>query len=193
MLEVTTGETVTTARGDDRFFSVLACPDCGGFTVVEHNGPSAGYAMEVRSWPEDQERALDVGHLPDDVADYYADAKRCLDAGIPDAAAVQLRRTLEAAAAKSGHNERVLMQRIEALIDEGLVTKSFGAALHVIRVIGNQGAHSSDERVDQETAERALRFTTLFLRNLFEVPGELALMGPAEDPEEPEAPAPSDG
>ena len=152
---------------------------------MEHNATGANPSREIRSWPDSLERELDVAHLPTDVADYYADAKRCLDADIPDAAAVQLRRTLEAAAAHYGHTERVLMQRIEALIAEGLVTKSFAPALHIVRVIGNQGAHASDERVGQETAERALRFTTQFLRNLFEVPGELALMGPGETPEEP--------
>jgi hypothetical protein len=40
--------------------------------------------------------------------------------------------------------------------------------------IANVGAHHGDERVDAETAGRALRFTTLLLQNLFEVPAELA-------------------
>ena len=34
----------------------------------------------------------------------------------------------------------------------------------------------SDERVDDETAERVLEFTTQLLRNLFEVPEELRLI-----------------
>jgi len=81
----------------------------------------------------------------------------------------------------------VLVRRIEALIEAGLVTRSFGEALTLIRKVGNQGAHATDEDVDQATAERALRFTTQFLRNLFEVPGELAAARVGAPPED-EAP-----
>ncbi|MFF8591862.1 DUF4145 domain-containing protein [Streptomyces sp. NPDC015220] len=114
--------------------------------------------------------------MPEDVQQYFMDAIRVLSIGVPDAAAVQLRRTLEAAAAHFQIREKILMKSIEKLISEGHVTKSFGPVLHHIRAVGNVGAHASDERVDQETAERALRFTTQLLRNLFEVPGELQLL-----------------
>jgi hypothetical protein len=54
------------------------------------------------------------------------------------------------------------------------VPNSFGDVLHHIRKIGNVGAHQTDERVDEEGARRALRFTTALLYNLFEVPAQLA-------------------
>lgn len=123
--------------------------------------------------PRDSDSGNTVNHLPQDVSRYYSDAIRVLRAGVPDAAAVQLRRTLEAAAAHFEIKEKVLVKSIEKLISAGHVTQSFGPVLHHIRAVGNVGAHASDEYVDQETAEGALRFTTLLLRNLFEVPGEL--------------------
>ncbi|NMM23263.1 MAG: DUF4145 domain-containing protein [Phycicoccus sp.] len=174
---------VLKSDGRPRYYSVVACPDCAGLVTIEHDAP--GSAGQVhRTWPADAERALDVDHLPEDVARYYAAARRVLDAGVPDAAAVQLRRTLEAAAAHHGQNDRMLVRRIEALIQDGLVTRSFAGALTLIRKVGNQGAHATDEDVDQATAERALKFTTQLLRNLFEVPGELAAAktgAPTED------------
>ena len=167
----------TSSKGISRYFTFLACPDCAGITVVEHNGAVSviSQSVELHAWPEGEDRALDVEHLPDDVAGYYLDARRVLDAGVPDAAAVQLRRTLEAAAAHHGQDKGALVQRIRNLIKDGLVTASFGQALDLVRLVGNQGAHASDERVDHATAQRALRFTTQFLRNLFEVPEELRL------------------
>jgi hypothetical protein len=123
--------------------------------------------------PTPSNTKTDINHLPDDVSRYYDGALRVLRAGVPDAAAVQLRRTLEAAAAHYEIKEKILMKSIEKLINEGHVTQSFEPLLHHIRFIGNIGAHASDEQVEQETAERALRFTTQLLRNLFEVPGEL--------------------
>lgn len=147
------------------------CPECGGVILAETSGPDQ-IAGVVGFYPESAS-VQGVNGLPETVAGYYEDAIKVLRAGVPDAAAVQLRRTLEAAAAHYGVEEKVLVKSIEKLIEQGLVTKSFGAALHHIRLVGNQGAHHTDARVDQESAERALRFTTALLRNLFEVPSEL--------------------
>jgi hypothetical protein len=118
-----------------------------------------------------------IKHLPNDVRDFYADAIRVLDAGAPDVAAVQLRRTLEAAVAHVGIGGGPLFKRIEVLIDQGLVAKPVGALLHQVRMIGNVGAHASevrgtDVRVSEESARKALRLTTLVLRDLFDLPGD---------------------
>jgi hypothetical protein len=116
---------------------------------------------------------MQVKHLPRDVETFYVAAQKVLDAGVPDAAAVELRKTLEAAAAHHGVREKVLVRSIERLIELGLVTKQFGEVLDRVRQVGNVGAHASDESVDQATAEQALMFTMQVLRNLFEIPGEL--------------------
>jgi hypothetical protein len=121
-----------------------------------------------------------VKYLPATVAKFYGDARRVLDAGVPDAAAVQLRKTLEAAAACYSIDSGPLVKRIEELISFGLITTQFGEVLDHVRQVGNVGAHASDESVDEESAERALRFTTQVLRNLFEIPAELgARVAPA--------------
>ncbi len=153
--------------------SILQCPNCGRITVIEHSSPTEP-AAEFRVFPEPDDLRHNVRHLPEDVEQYFSDARRVLDAGVPDAAAVQLRRTLEAAAARFDVRERNLVGSIQKLIDEGYVTRQFGEALHQVRQVGNLGAHATDERVDEESAQRVMSFTTLLLRNLFEVPGELS-------------------
>lgn len=57
--------------------------------------------------------------------------------------------------------------------------------MDIIRRLGNLGAHATDERVDEASARRALRFTTQVLKNLFEIPGELAAPEPEEAPKQP--------
>lgn len=133
--------------------------------------------------PEDPSAANAINHLPSGIARTYQDAIRVLEAGVPDAAAVQLRRTLEGAAAHYDIRERVLVKSIELMIEQGLVTASFGAVLHHVRAIGNQGAHYTDEHLTEQQVRQALRFTTALLRNLFEVPGELAAITQDETPE----------
>ena len=162
-----------TARGELRLWTVLSCPRCAGVILLETNDFNEMPPKVKQAVPEDSRAGQQVAFLPDDVARFYADAQRVLDAGVPDAAAVQLRKTLEAAAAHVGIKEGPLVARIEKLIEQGFVTKTFGEVLDRVRKVGNVGAHSSDETVDQATAKQALRFTTQVLRNLFEIPGEL--------------------
>jgi hypothetical protein len=154
-----------------RFWTTLTCPRCGGLIAIEHTHPSQPPNVLSVSPPEERTA---VAHLPEDVKAYYGDAKRVMDAGVPDAAAVQLRRTLEAAAAHHGIDSGPLVKRIQGLIDAGLITKGFEPVLQHIRQLGNVGAHAGDERVNEETAQRAFRFTTQVLINLFEIPAELA-------------------
>ncbi|MEX3647512.1 DUF4145 domain-containing protein [Mycolicibacterium porcinum] len=163
------------SEGGLRTHTILACPDCAGLTVVETNGTvNPGTKNQIlRVYPDADDATHGIRHLPNDVKQYFEGARRVLDAGVPDAAAVQLRKTLEAAAAHFGVSERNLMRSIERLIEDGLVTRQFGSALHHIRAVGNAGAHATDERVDDTKALQALGFTIQLLRNLFEVPGDL--------------------
>ena len=72
-----------------RFWAMLGCPRCAGAVMVEFTGP---YEVNfcIRQVPIDSNDFLKVGHLPEDVARYFNDAVRVLQAGVPDAAAVQL-------------------------------------------------------------------------------------------------------
>lgn len=157
-----------------RFWTILSCPRCGGVVCIEHNAHDIAANNFYRILPSGGASEVAVSDLPTDVAHYYSSAVRVLEAGVPDAAAVQLRKTLEAAAAHFGVTDGPLVRRIQALISDGLITKAFAAVLHHVRQVGNVGAHAGDATVDNDTAIRALRFTTQILRNLFEVPAELA-------------------
>lgn len=152
----------------------------------------------LRAIPNGDDADVTVAHLPNDVQGFYQDAFRVLQAGVPDAAAVQLRKTLEAAAAHKGIRERQLVTSIKRLVDDGHVTLDFKDVMTHIRQIGNSGAHYTDVLLTAPEVERSLRFTTQVLRNLFEVPGELnelrleaeaaenARMNPSPDPPSPE-------
>ncbi|MFC6156098.1 DUF4145 domain-containing protein [Kribbella jiaozuonensis] len=163
--------------------------------LVEHNGPDQHIHQELQIVPAGDNLGQAIKHLPPDVAQYYSDAIKVLRAGVPDAAAVQLRRTLEAAAAHYGAAEKTLVNSIKKLIADGHVTTSFGDVLHHVRVVGNLGAHHTDVRVDTDAAQRVLLFTAALLRDLFELPAELAALKaetPADADDAPGAtPAPS--
>lgn len=169
-----------TSKKTTRTWTVVFCPWCAGAIMIETNAQNASPPEELTVVPTEP-HDLTVDHLPDDVRAYYSDAIRVMDAGVPDAAAVQLRRTLEAAAQHFDVKPFPLDKAVKELIGEQLITSQFGEVLHAVRKVGNMGAHASDDRVDEETARRVLRFTTQVLRNLFEIPAELEQLR-AEDP-----------
>lgn len=175
---------VRDAAGEQHCWCALSCPRCGRVTLVELAmfADADPYASRIddrsgvnvlRVVPSGEDAGVAVAHLPEDVQLFYTDALRVLQAGVPDAAAVQLRKTLEAAAAHKGIKERNLFASISKLVDEGYVTLDFKDVMTHIRKIGNSGAHYTDVRLTASEVERSLRFTTQVLRNLFEVPGEL--------------------
>lgn len=176
---------VRTADYQARSWAVMACPRCAGVVSVEveltsghhlqdtNAIPETMEALERRSVPEAGHKQYQINHLPADVERFFTNALRVMEAGVPDAAAVQLRRTLEAAAAHKGASKRTLVQSVQQMIEDGLVTRDFGDVLTHIRKLGNIGAHYTDEQLTAAEVTRALSFTTQFLRNVFEVPGEL--------------------
>jgi hypothetical protein len=72
--------------------------------------------------------------------------------------------------------------RLAYMTDERVpdaVRPHYEDAIRVLEAVGAQASH-----VDEKTARRALQYTTRVLRNLFEIPAELA--GPSEPGHEPD-------
>lgn len=166
--------------GQVRVWSMLICPRCAGAVLVETDEV---VESELRVVPSGK-HAEGVEDLPDSVAKHYERAVRVLDAGVASSTAVELRKTLEAAAQAHGINDRPLARAIERLAEEGLVTKRFVDVLGHIRKLGNLGAHASDEDISIDEARMAMEFTTQVLKNLFEIPAKLSSLSRASDVEE---------
>jgi hypothetical protein len=79
--------------------------------LIEHTGSTE--APQVFLVVPEQGFVQKIEARPEDVESYYCDAIIVLNAGVPDAAAVQLRRTLEAAAAQFGIKDQPLVKSIE--------------------------------------------------------------------------------
>lgn len=167
------------SKGDAREWTWLRCPRCAAVISIETNALTSDVAL-IQVVPDHKED-IDVEHLPEDISQYYSNAITALNAGIPSSAAVELRRTLEAAAKKHEVEERTLVEAVEKLVEKGLITASFSSALSHVRKISNQGAHANDVHLSESEVRLALKFTTQVLRNLFEVPESLKLIQESEN------------
>lgn len=171
------------AGGGSRQWTWLSCPRCGGVVSIETR---ANNPAELKSVPDRMGNEYAVKHLPENVSEYFQNAQKVLNAGVPSAAAVELRRTLEAAAINKSVTERPLVAAIKKLAEKGLITKDFVDVLSHVRKIGNVGAHATDQKLSAEEVRQVLSFTTQLLRNLFEVPEELRLIKEVKPESEPE-------
>lgn len=170
----------TDSKNETREWTWLRCPRCAGVISIETK-PNHNPNTLVQVVP-DRKEDIDVEHLPDDVGQYYQNAITALNAGIASSAAVELRRTIEAAARHQKVEEKTLVKAVQKLVEKGLITNSFSLVLSHVRKIGNQGAHATDEHLTEQEVRSALSFTTQILRNLFEVPEKLRILqGSADD------------
>lgn len=169
-----------TSTGEERDWSWLHCPRCGGAISIETRRANR---VMLKMIPEQMPDRYGVEHLPEDVSQHFKSAQRILEIGEAPAAAVELRKTLEAAAQHQDVHERPLVSAIRKMAELGLITGKFTEALTHVRTVGNAGAHAGEQELTREEVERALKFTTQILRNLFEVPAELDAINAGLDSE----------
>jgi hypothetical protein len=170
---------VVPGRGGKRRWRLAACPACGGAAAFETTANNAD--EYVRHVPQAAAEEWSVSHLEEDVGRDWGEAIRVYKVEAFEAAVVMCGRTLEAAAEKLGIEGRSLQARINKMLEQDLITSSFGDAMDYVRLIRNVGAHAG-KPVSAASAEGTMRFTQQALRLLFEVPGELHRL--TETPEE---------
>jgi hypothetical protein len=155
--------------GESRRWYPAACPACGGVVIFEADHQANAI---VRMHPE-AIGEWEVSHIPAEVQAIWDEAVKVYRVGANASAVVACGRALEAAAAHRHIEGKTLQQRIQKMLDGGLITTEFKDAMDYVRLIRNVGAHAGKE-VSRESAEGTMRFMQQTLRLLFEVPGELS-------------------
>jgi hypothetical protein len=97
----------------------------------------------------------------------WQEAQTCLRAKAYAACTVMVRRTLEGTCADQGAQERTLVKSLKRLADEGKIDETLSEWAKALRVVGNRGAHYSDELVSREDAEDALAFAEALLDHIY--------------------------
>jgi len=101
--------------------------------------------------------------IPQGIREVYAEARRCSFAKAYRGAAVMCRRVVEAAACDKlgpaaqdakGRTKR-LLDLIDEMHSQGLITADLKESTHEIRLFGNYGAHVNDDGLDSVSADEA--------------------------------------
>lgn len=127
--------------------------------VKDGRARSAVPAMFVLEIPADLE-----AHLSSDLREACA----CFGVGAYKATVVMARRFLEAFLEYKGFHGRTLVERVKAAYDAGVVSNLQFQLATSMRMLGNYGAHYSDDRltqIGQDEAELVLNMVRQILKS----------------------------
>jgi hypothetical protein len=112
--------------------------------------------------------------LPKLVHASFNEAGRCLNANAAIATVVMCRRTIEAVVKDQGSSKRNLIDGIKDLVASKTLPDSLGALADVVRMVGNVGAHASEDEVKQSQAREMYDLTKALVDAVYITPHRVA-------------------
>lgn len=108
--------------------------------------------------------------IPEPMLSDLKESKICFSSETYRACAVMARRALQSACINKGSTKKNLVDQIEELKQEGIITSDLREWATVVRWVGNDAAHPNKEVVDRESAEDILNLAEQFLHILYVAP-----------------------
>lgn len=143
-----------TGEDDDGPFelSLIQCEFCRSPSLVRQDEASEAAPVEV--WPTSQ-RTLHEG-IPRGVRDAVTEARKCFEATAFLATAVMVRRAIEGFCANQGVNHKTLHRALQELAQRDVIDARLVEWADSLRVLGNVGAHFTEQAVTKQDASDAL-------------------------------------
>ena len=159
-------------------YDILACGNCGNYTMVFWSAARGGGRMGVHDYkvlPWPLETTDHPEHWPKDVGRNWVQARRSLEGKNWDAAAVMARSGVQLLMRYLKAEGRDLYAQIEDLGDKGLLPPVMREWSHEVRALGNESAHPrpGDEGADQRDANDVVEFLTMLLNMTYDLPHEI--------------------
>jgi hypothetical protein len=187
--DATTGE--RTEEDVPRSSFVAACATCGNVLIYDNPGDQTDerrFASCSLVYPK---TPLLSSVIPRQIANSYAEAFK-VRAISPNAFAVLIRRTLEILCNERGVTKGTLANRLKVLSDKGELPPILSQTTDLLRLIGNIGAHGSEQSVHPLQVRAIDDFFTAIVEYLYVAPKKIedfqkrlqALKGLEHDPEQ---------
>ncbi|NMM29685.1 MAG: DUF4145 domain-containing protein [Cellulomonas sp.] len=159
-------------NGPPSLVTLARCDRCGQalLLVQEDYGMDEGWDDPVRVWPG-AVRPLSSA-VPERLRAEHSEARSCFEGKAYTATVVMVRRTLEGVCADQGVNERTLAASLAQMKEKDLLDQRLLDWAQALRVVGNEGAHYTGERVSREDARDALSFAEALLDYLYVLAGK---------------------
>jgi len=135
--------------------TVSFCEETGCSEDMEYDseGEPVGYAVTQKLYPgrvAGRPLLEEIYDLPHGVAKIYKQTHEALCGKLSVLAGIGLRIIVEAVCSERNASGRELKERIDDLVNQGLVTKDGADILHSIRLLGNKAAHETQANTEDE-------------------------------------------
>lgn len=134
----------------------------------EHYQDIEGYSNtwdKIQLYPDKESIALK--NAPEIVNNPFREAVKCYRAQAYDACAIMCRKGIEAICEDKGEAKGPLAQRIKNLKDKNVLENTFYNWTNELRIIGNDGAHSHNQKIDKQDAKDSLDFFEALITYLY--------------------------
>jgi len=108
--------------------------------------------------------------IPETIRHDLDEAKMCFSVNAYRACAVMARRAMQSACIDKGTSKEKLVDQLEELAANGIITKDLREWADVVRWVGNDAAHPDTEEVNKEDAEDILKLAEQFLHVIYVAP-----------------------
>lgn len=173
-----------------RWSIIFQCHACSRLTIVEvtdsqpecssplsriSHSPHAVHLRNSHEWLIRNQFPMNASikapdHTPDRIAAAFVEAQDNLKRGTLETSQLLCRKALDLATKELiGNDNDTLFRRIENLAARNLITPQMAQWAHLVRIQGNESAHS-DETSTEEEAQALLDFTETFLLYAFTLP-----------------------
>lgn len=120
---------------------------------------------QIQLFPSTDNVALK--NAPDIVISPYKEAQKCFRAQAYEACVIMCRKGIEAICTYNGETNGNLSNKLRRLKDKHLLEETFYNWSNELRLIGNDGAHSHDKKIDKQDAKDAIDFFDALITYLF--------------------------
>ena len=167
------------------YHTLVLCDHCGSKTLLIFKGvrksiigARPGFYIDVEFVDQYPKRTPKPHEsIPPQVADDYIEAIKCFDVGAWKASVVMCRRALQGSVIEKGAKKDKLVDQIDELYDQQIITKAIKDWAHEIRLTGNIGAHPDKDGlqdVTREDAKELIEFMEEYLNYVYIMPSKVA-------------------
>lgn len=151
-------------------YFLISCEACGDVQLHCRQQLDPEYLDDYfRLWPQTRQLPWSV---PEPVRIDWNEATTCFSAGAYAASVVMVRRMLEGICKEKGVSKKTLYQALDQMKDDGHIDENLAKWGHMLREIGNTGAHHTGEKVPRDNAAEALDFAEAFANYVFVLRGK---------------------
>jgi hypothetical protein len=160
-------------------YDTLKCGNCGNYMFAFWSAAEFGHgsgdmhACHVLPWHQRTTRYPD--HWPDDVGNYWVEARRSVEGKNWTAAALMARSAVQLVARKNQAKGKNLKEEIDDLAAKGLIIPIMQEWAHEVRELANEGTHPQPGTTgtNEKDAKDVVQFLTFLMTVMYNVPKQI--------------------